>query len=156
MKTAQRSYQAKKEQIDAMEQEEVINTITKTEVENMVKPLQIPEEPIKLKLDQDWSKPEAGTKKLAQSLNPTEGRGACYHGYPAPLTVKTKAETRAEPFQLPEEPKGLKMGKVKPDAEAGTTPKMVPPPNTTEGRGPVTTGNGQEAEDERNQAQNQG
>ena len=40
-----------------------------------------------------------------------------------------------EPLQLPDEPEELKLNKAKPETKADTRTKMVPPLNTTEGRG---------------------
>ena len=65
MKTAQRSYQADKEQDAAMKHKRH---------ENVVEPHQLPEGPKQLKLDEAEPKPEASTKKLAPSLITTEGR----------------------------------------------------------------------------------
>ena len=65
MKTAQRSYQADKEQDAAMKHKEQIDNIKKTEAKNVVELHQLPEGPKQLKLDEDKPKPEASTKKLA-------------------------------------------------------------------------------------------
>ena len=98
METVKRSYHAAKEQNNAIEHKEPINTIITIEAENRMESLQLPEESKKLNLDKDKPKPEeASTKKFTQSLVTTKGRGARYHGYPTPLTAKTEAANKAEP-----------------------------------------------------------
>ena len=100
-----------------------------------MKPLQLLEDSTTLKLDEAQPKPETSTKRLAQSPNTTEGRGARFHGYSAPLTAKTEAQYRVAPLQLSQEHERLKLYKTEPDVEASTTLEMVPPSKTTDGRG---------------------
>ena len=104
-----------------------------TKAENGVEPLQLPEDPEWLKLDEAKFKPEASTKKLAPSLSTTESRGTRYHVYPVPpLTTNTEAAKKAKPSQLHEQ---HKMDEAELDAKASTTTELVPSPNTTENRG---------------------